>query len=300
MRRGLALVLSSLVVILVLAAGGMLLEPAGSGRSFERPGPVAASSAVPGPVLYSALAARMVAQRTATYTFSGSSGGGEPQSGAGALRLHSATGPDSSFEAEVTLTSADTGRVKAVLGPKEFYLALPPAQGLPRDKPWLKVPADPTNALGRELQPMVQHTRAAFDPSQSLGLLRIAPSVTEVGRDTVDGVTTTEHRAMVDLRQVESMTTDPGLREQYQAMLDAGVRTLEVRVWLDDEGLPRRFSAAVPGTTAVFSMTGIFDRWGKAVTINVPRARNVLDAEALAKASKRPGRKVLRPPALPR
>jgi hypothetical protein len=163
----------------------------------------------------------------------------------------------------VTLTSPETGRMRAVLLPTATFLALPPAKGLPRNKPWLKVSEATRSTLGRQLQPMGEQLRASIDPAQNVGLLLAAGQVTEVGHGTVEGVPATEHRAVVDLRQAVQLADDPGVRAQYRAMLAAGVRTLEYELWVDDSSLPLRVHADVPRTTGVFSMTGVFRRWGE-------------------------------------
>src|SRR6187551_1331660 len=71
----------------------------------------------------------------------------------------------------VSLTSPETGRMRAVLLPAATFLALPPAKGLPRNKPWLKVSEATRSALGRQLQPMGEQLRASIDPAQNVGLL---------------------------------------------------------------------------------------------------------------------------------
>ena len=82
--------------------------------------------------------------------------------------------------------------------------------------------------------------RAAFDPGQGLGLLRAAGRVEEVGPDTVEGVPTTQHRATVNLRRATRLVEDPAAREQYRAMLAAGIDSLEYELWLDAAGCRAR------------------------------------------------------------
>jgi hypothetical protein len=216
----------------------------------------------------------MAGEGTATFTFSGV-GGGETVSGSGAMRF-----AYDEYDAEVELTMPATGKVRAVLMPDASYIALPQAKGLPRSKPWLKVSALPKTAIGRKLRPVVDQLRASFDPEQSLGLLQCARRVEEVGPATVEGEPTTQYHAVVDLRRATQYTA--GLtREQYQTMLDAGVRTLEYEVWLDTTGLPRRFTSDIPTTEGLFSVTGIYRDWGEKVRIEQPTAKQVFDADKL-------------------
>lgn len=277
MRRRVTLVLSSLLTVIALAVGGWVLDPAGS---REPAGTVRLAHAVrSGPGLYAEITRRMAAEGTATYTFSGTSGGGEIRSGTGSLRFLAGAQPASTFDGDVSLTSPSTGMLRAVLLPGAVYLALPRAKGIPQDKPWLKVAAAPTSALGKQLAPVAGQLHDAFDPGQSLGLLRAADLVEELGPTRAEGVPAVEHRATVDLRHAVRLTTDTAVREQYRTMVAAGVRSLRLELWLDDRGLPLRLHVDVPATQGVYSVTGVFRRWGAPVRIAAPTARQVFDAD---------------------
>jgi hypothetical protein len=278
MRRRVTLVLSSLLTVIALAVGGWLLDPAGS----REPAGTAVESARPqqsGPAFYAAVTRRMTEAGTATYTFSGTSGGGEVRSGSGTMRFQADEPGATSFDASVLLRSPSTGVQRAVLLPGSAYLALPRAKGIPKDKPWLKVSQAPTSRLGKQLEPVADQVRAAFDPGQSLGLLRAARVVEEIGPDPVEGRPATLHRTSVRLRTAARLTTDTGLRGQFRAMLTAGVRTLRMQVWVDPTGLPLRLQADVPAAPGVFSVTGVFRAWGKPVRVVAPSSKQILDAD---------------------
>ena len=271
-RRTASTALAALLALLgstLLAGCGAL--PGSPGEPEQaRPTPVT----TPGPALYSDVAARMAEERTATFVFSGI-GGGETLSGQGAMRF-----TDGSFDADVTLTMSETGRVRAVLLPSASYLALPAAKGLPRAKPWMKVSPRPRTRLGRTLTPVVDQLRTAFDPEGSLGLLRAARRVEEVGPATVEDVSTTQYHAVLDLRRATAQV-DGATKDQFQSMLDAGVTALEYEIWVDTDGLPRRFSADIPTTSGLYSVTGIYRDWGRKVSIAAPKAKQVFDADKL-------------------
>lgn len=285
MGRRVALFLSSILAVVVLASAGWLLDPAGSRRPAGPEPIVQVRPETTGPTLYAAVFRQVLAEGTATYTFSGSSGGAATQSGTGALRLVPADGAsltgDPALDADVTLTSTNTGRVRAILLPGAFYLALPPAKGLPKNKPWLKIAQAPRTALGRQLLPLVQQMSAAFDPAQVLGLIRSADRVIDLGPSPVEGKPAVLHRATVDLRRAAAAVGDPGLKAQYQAMVAAGVRTLQVDLWLDSRSLPGRMQVTVPATVGVYSMTGVFRGWGEKVSIAAPTAKQVFDSDAI-------------------
>ena len=258
------------VVAGVLATGWGVGGPVDTGGAPAAPAP----RTTPGPALYDDVARRMVAAGTADFVFSGT-GGGQTVSGSGVMRFV----PDG-FDASVQLTMRQSGRVQAVLGRSTSYLALPAAKGLPKTKPWVAVPPEPRTEVGRSLVPVVEQLRGAFDPEQSLGLIRLARRVEEVGPATVEGVSTTRYRADVDLRRAVRAVVGPA-REQYRSMLDAGVRTLRYDVWVDVTGLPRRYSARLPTAQGLFSVTGVYRDWGQPWRIDLPKPDQVFDADKL-------------------
>lgn len=271
-----------------LAVGALtVVLVAGFGHGTARdvpPDPGSSASPISGSSLYADVAARMVSARTAQFVFSGT-GGGEIMSGFGAMRFKGGE----RYDADVQLTMPETGRVRAVLVPAVSYLALPAVKGLPKSRPWLRVPSTPRTSIGKQLGPVVDQLRAAFDPAQCLGLLRSARRVEEIGPALVEGEPTTHYRAEVDLRRAARAATGP-VREQYVSMLDAGADSLRYDVWVDSTGLPRRYSAELPSGRQLFSVTGVYRDWGAAVTIDQPSAKQVFDADKLTDLAGR-GRK---------
>ncbi len=216
----------------------------------------------------------MVASGTAQFVFSGS-GGGRTLSGSGTMRF--TTG---AYDADVELTMPEIGQVRAVLLPTASYLALPAAKGLPRSKPWVKVSSSPRTPVGKDLAPVVEQLRTAFDPAQALGLLQSAARVTEVGPATIEGEATTHYHADVGLRRATRAATG-SVQEQYQSMLDAGAETLNYDLWVDTTGLPRRYTVDLPTGEQLFSITGVYRAWGENVRIQQPSTKQVFDADKL-------------------
>lgn len=253
-----------------LTGCGQVLD-AGTGRSAgSSPSP----STTSGPSLYTDVSARMVAAGTAQFVFSGS-GGGRTLSGSGTMRF-----TDGAYDAAVELTMPEIGQVRAVLMPAASYLALPAAKGLPRSKPWVKVSPSPRTPVGKDLAPVVDQLRTAFDPTQSLGLLRSATRVTEVGPATVEGEATTHYHADVSLRRA-TQSAAGSVQEQYQSMLDAGAETLNYDLWVDTTGLPLRYTLDLPAGEQLFSITGVYRAWGERARIQQPSTKQVFDADKL-------------------
>lgn len=259
-----------------LAAAALAAALAGCGGDVSAGSPGTPQPvSTPGPELLAEVSERMREAGSVEYVFSGI-GGGRTQAGAGTLRFEG-----DSYTADVSLSMPQTGRVRAVLGPEESFLALPAAKGLPRSKPWLKVTAGADTPIARQLHPVLEQFRATFDPARNLGLLAAAEDLEEVGPVTVEGVATTHYRADVRLRRaVRAASSDP-VREQYQSMLDAGATTLTYDVWVDVTGLPRRYSAELPSASGLYSVTAVYRDWGEGADIERPGAKEVYDAERL-------------------
>jgi hypothetical protein len=165
-----------------------------------------------------------------------------------------------------------------------FYLRFPGELGaqLPGGKRWLKFDLQ---ALGEEsgidLQQIQQFRQS--DPTQTLQYLRGASDdFEEVGEEAVRGVSTTHYRGTVDLQKVADQLPAED-RENYEGVIEsAGTSKIPTEVWLDDDGLPRRFryemsfpgEGGQEGTMSV--TTELFD-FGTDVSVEPPPASEVVD-----------------------
>ena len=66
-----------------------------------------------------------------------------------------------------------------------------------------------------------------------------------------------------------------------RTMLAAGVRQLRYQLWVDSSGLPLRLHVDVPSTQAVYSVTGVYRRWGEPVRIAAPKVKQVFDSDRI-------------------
>ncbi len=133
---------------------------------------------------------------------------------------------------------------------KTVYVMLPAAESsVTGGKPWIKV--DPSE-LGVSKSSGLDFT--GQDPTQLLATLRgVSDSVTKVGTTEVRGVETTHYRAQVDLaKAVQASGADASSLEQVTKTLGSG--TIPEDVYLDSDGLPRRFAVSInpvlPSTSA--------------------------------------------------
>jgi hypothetical protein len=127
-----------------------------------------------------------------------------------------------------------------VLG-STVYLKLPSGLGaVAGGKSWIKLD---TSAISSGSDGGLN--ALAEDPTQFLNALKsVSSSVTTIGNDTIRGVQTTHYRAQIDLAKAATESgADRTALDQYQKLL--GSATLPVDVYLDDNGLPRRFEVSL-------------------------------------------------------
>lgn len=122
-----------------------------------------------------------------------------------------------------------------------------------------------------------------LDPTRSLEQLREVGRVSEIGPETVNGVSTKHYTAVVTMRaSFEAAGVDEATMQQYVDLtgidLDADV---PMEVWIDDEGLVRRTRVQI--ATDAFSTdttTDILD-YGVAVDVTAPPADQTVSIEDL-------------------
>jgi hypothetical protein len=150
------------------------------------------------------------------------------------------------------------GNAKAVFVDSSVYYQLPPG-ALAGNKRWIRLDLqNVADASGLDFGPLVQGSQA--DPTQYLlWLSALGPGITKIGEEDVRGVPTSRYRAAVDLNLLEQQAP-PGKEAEWAAYVQAlrdrlGLAFIPVEVWVDDDGLIRRFNHeygfSAEGTTAV-------------------------------------------------
>jgi hypothetical protein len=161
------------------------------------------------------------------------------------------------------------------------YYQLPPG-ALAGDKRWIRLDLqNVADASGLDFGPLVQGSQA--DPTQYLlWLSALGPGVTKIGEEEVRGVPTSRYRAAVDLNLLEQQAP-PGKEAEWAAYVQTlrdrlGLAFIPVEVWVDDEGLIRRFNHeygfSAEGTSAVVT-TELFG-FGVPVNVQAPPADDVV------------------------
>ena len=203
------------------------------------------------------------------------------------------------MDASKLLPAAADGRFELrLLGPM-IYMRMPatlwPMAGATAGKSWIGI--DVRKSLKAAGLGSLDPTSLQQDPAQTLRLLRASStSVEEQGTATVRGVQTTRYTAKLDLsKAIEATGDELGLSEQELEQLrqaaermatQAGLRTIPVQIFVDDDGLLRRLRMSMRSTIAsqpfALTQTTDFFDFGVAVNVQAPPASQVLDLSSLA------------------
>jgi hypothetical protein len=114
------------------------------------------------------------------------------------------------------------------------------------------------------------------NPADMLQSLRGAGSVREVGTQDIDGTPTTHYHAEIDLQKAIDKVP-----AQYKDVAEKGMKLLgssfPVDVWIDHDGLPRRFAIDIemPGSGGSVTESIDYSDFGAPVNIEAPPADQV-------------------------
>jgi hypothetical protein len=167
-----------------------------------------------------------------------------------------------------------------------LYERLPPQFGavLARGKQWIKVDLSAAGNLAA-LNPSLG---ASTDPTQVLNYLRGASnSITEVGKETLRGASTTHYHVDLDLTKA-ARRLSAGARRAFEQGLSAigGATSVPADVWIDDQGRLRKFALRLSitprtgnqaGQTFTVSETIELYDFGVPVSVTAPPASQVTD-----------------------
>ena len=192
-------------------------------------------------------------------------------------------GGDGAFDTEAgrTALTLDLGGVDELLDePVEIvvdghvtYLRLPMLAPLIGDAGWLSASAADLGQVGGALG----LPGGGTDPTQILETLRGAGDAHEVGPQVIRGVPTTRYDAKIDFEDALD-GAPPGQRDRIEAQLDdlgATLDELPVSVWIDADGLARRFQIELGGAGGQLTMVVELFDYGEPVHIVVPSPADV-------------------------
>jgi hypothetical protein len=177
-------------------------------------------------------------------------------------------------------------KVGMVLNDQAMYMQFPGLAKETGGKHWMRLDLA-TLGEGNPFAAMAEQFRDA-DPSKNVEFLEGVKDVTTLGTEDVRGVSTTHYKVTIDLKQALNDVPE-GLRAMVSEALAqmGGDGTLPGEVWLDNDGLPRRFvyDMSLPvgegGAPAVLHFNMEMFDFGLPVSVTIPPDNDVVDAGSL-------------------
>ena len=114
-----------------------------------------------------------------------------------------------------------------------------------------------------------------------LTLLRANGSVETVGKETVDGVSTTHYRATIDLAKAAANFGSTGQEALSHLLAHGAPSSIPVDVWIGDDGLVHKLTIDQSADGGHVGLTLEISDYGTPVTVTAPPAGDTLDATSL-------------------
>lgn len=188
------------------------------------------------------------------------------------------------------LLGGSTLRIDEVIDRLTVYMKLPAAltSKLSGGKPWLKLDvAKAGSALGMPGLSTLESNPAGGDPSQMLRYLRASSGqLKNLGKAEINGIETTHYSATIDLNKVPD-EFPPSERAAVRQTVNtlkgkAGLSSIPVNVWIDQQHLVRRMQLSLSETQANVTLGIDFTDYGPQPAPAVPPASQVTNITSLA------------------
>ncbi|MEU6376650.1 hypothetical protein [Streptomyces sp. NPDC046909] len=175
-----------------------------------------------------------------------------------------------------TLTSDPSIRMLFVDG-AYYYDVDPQPSGPLKGKEWMKI--DASAVLGEAGAQAV--TGANGSPSASMKGLKYANDVEDLGKETVNGQSTTHYRAVIDQKQMGKFADALGDEDSLMGSVTGGATSISMDVWVGAKDLPVRLTEKV----GAMKVTMDFEKFGKTADVKAPPASETVDMTQALKDS---------------
>ncbi|MGH3768316.1 MAG: hypothetical protein ACRDS0_08215 [Pseudonocardiaceae bacterium] len=169
---------------------------------------------------------------------------------------------------DLSAEPGSSGRLRIIIVDGKTYAQLPAARNQ-SGKPWLLASKDSSNPTVRTLATSIESMQSAASADQVTTFTSAARRVTLVGTESLEGTPVAHYSIDVDVAQL------PNAHPGRQLLLNAGVTTLPIELFIDGEGRPVKFTQdlTVRGqrTSTVFTLT----KYNAPVSISAPPADQV-------------------------
>ncbi|MHA6801084.1 hypothetical protein [Bounagaea algeriensis] len=194
-----------------------------------------------------------------------------------------AAGADAAANSDVTLH----GQTRSGRAPEPVALSIVDQVGylrtplLPTDNgaPWLRVPAQGTDATAALLGPPLRQLHDALDPRAALGDVRGAVRIQDTSTEALADRPVTRYDLRLDTRQAANETDDPQRQRKFRSAAESGRAEQRFQLWVDEQNLPVRFSSAprvdAPGASGPAALTTTYSDWAEPAAIAPPAPSEV-------------------------
>ncbi|MFI1538464.1 hypothetical protein [Streptomyces anandii] len=160
-----------------------------------------------------------------------------------------------------------------------YYEVDPQPSGPLKGKHWMKI--DASAVFGDKGAQAFQGTSGAGSPAASMKALKYANNVDDLGKETVDGQSTTHYRAVVDKAHMGKFKDAYGDQNNVFGSMTGGSDSITMDIWVGAKDLPVRMKQRFG--TAVVTMD--FEKFGATAAIKAPPAAQTGDVTEQLKKS---------------
>ncbi|MER5749837.1 hypothetical protein [Streptomyces sp. NPDC002088] len=180
------------------------------------------------------------------------------------------------------LTTSPTVRTLFVDG-AYYYDIDPQSSGPLKGKEWMKIDS---SAIFGEQGAQALSGSAGGSPSASMKGLKYANDVDDLGKETVDGQSTTHYKAVVDQAHMGKFKEAYGDENNLFGSMTGGGDSITMDVWVGDKDLPVRMTQKFGKATVTMD----FEKFGATAAVKAPPAAQVGDVtEEIKKANEQQG-----------
>ena len=152
-------------------------------------------------------------------------------------------------------------------------------------KHWLKIDFSTLGADGKTLAAAMDKN-SSQDPAAAVKLLTSSGDIKRVGKETVDGVSTTHYAGTVDIGKLvkQSLGDDAGLKSIVDQADKAGMSTEAVDMWINDQNLPVKVHETASTAKGAVDITIRYSDYSNTpVQIALPPTSDTTDLASLTK-----------------
>jgi hypothetical protein len=177
----------------------------------------------------------------------------------------------------VTTGGTTNAGFNEVLAGNTLYLKIP-ALAKMAGKPWVSFSLDRLGqATGIDVKAMEDQGHQA-DPALNAKMLTASKDVHSVGKETVDGVSTTHYKGSIALSEGLNKLSADERTQARKVFGQAGLDKLNFNTWIDGQRLPRKMTLATPpGAKVRFTTVMDYTGFNTPVSITAPPQSQVAD-----------------------